>query len=773
MKTGGRADTPLMRSWLEHYGAAPAPTTPQKRGPGYHQRRCAELMAHVAARKSRVTALMDLRRHCVEKSAHRWPLPSCHLNHQENQKSKAFKENQKLNEIKLREKQVEEEEREAAEARVAFLVGWPPTLNRSEPVKMDRYLIDAPRISPLDVREWRAALLGMSNLKQLVVAKQVPFAVTWIAELPFVLDSFGSAGSLTGAWAEMLRQSDVKELSLNGELFAQLPTLPRLHTIKVRPADVARFAETHEVLDVWLWSGSPYSGEAILQETDLCRFAQSPARLHSICLGAKQILQLLAAAPALLTGLQHIALDKDEKWFLFGLGTRRLPAVLYKLGLALDGRFPDLKSLMLAAELSPGDLSCLLIADKGLVFSRILSRLCSAPLLRTFHFCAYDSCITLTKWGQVDEELHVADWAEHSELGVAPRGLRRADWDPRKQGARQPGSAHRARTCTLSFAARIAVQLFAGHLDPAQNDPLSIGFAFTPGSWRANRLPSPGGAARLRDYNDRGGGEDGRSLLRVRRRTVAVGAIDGDASATGGSREPACSGGVWMDCQCAAGTGLNRRHQMFSPLPETNQRSPRLNMEGHIEGREPLPQPRLKKKKWSLKRPALRPATAIPIPPQRLRKPLPPTDDLREMKAYFSDPVHEQEWQDAIAAFEKIRVPKVSRDGKGNNEGTSEALSCRRGPRRDRFRPSASLGKIGTLGRMQRRKGHTFRRRRKIVKTAEGFTQDVEFFSPAITVGMERGPLAEVFEVLVGGNEKRHRGRQEEGVKKDDGIGSE
>ncbi|KAJ7762071.1 hypothetical protein DFH07DRAFT_957074 [Mycena maculata] len=115
-----------------------------------------------------------------------------------------------------------------------------------------------------------------------------------------------------------------------------------------------------------------------------------------------------------LSAVEHVILDEDDDWWSFGFLLTPIPNRLRLVATGLDTRFPVLKTLMFVPEMNPFDIGSRLIADIGLLFSRSLKPLCTAPQLRTFHFCAYDGCLTLENWGRADEELHVADWKEHS-----------------------------------------------------------------------------------------------------------------------------------------------------------------------------------------------------------------------------------------------------------------------------------------------------------------------------------------------------------------------
>lgn len=68
---------------------------------------------------------------------------------------------------------------------------------------------------------------------------------------------------------------------------------------------------------------------------------------------------------------------------------------------ALDHRFTDLKTLLLlcivASEAFP-----LTPLSKSEAFATAMSKLCTAPVLRTFHFCTHEGCVTHHNWGMED-----------------------------------------------------------------------------------------------------------------------------------------------------------------------------------------------------------------------------------------------------------------------------------------------------------------------------------------------------------------------------------
>ncbi|KAJ7750131.1 hypothetical protein DFH07DRAFT_961543 [Mycena maculata] len=280
--------------------------------------------------------------------------------------------------------------------------------------------------------EWNRALLRMCNLKHLVISQGVPLVRETVSRPPFRLTGFGARCMVIGAWAELVASQTTLEILFleAGFVAPQMPTLPQLASLRAKPAEVARFMQSPTLVDVWLWSGSPNSGQAGLTSPEILHLGLSPSRLLTIRLGTGQLCLLLSEAPMVLSTVEHIVIDEDNDWWSFSYLLTTMPNRLQGVGAGLDTRFPRLRTLMFVSEMNPEDIGnrriwgsqpwglapqrdSRLIADIGLVFARGLRPLCTAPRLRTFHFCAFDGCLTLKKWGGVDEELHVAVWEEH------------------------------------------------------------------------------------------------------------------------------------------------------------------------------------------------------------------------------------------------------------------------------------------------------------------------------------------------------------------------
>ncbi|KAJ7719359.1 hypothetical protein DFH07DRAFT_784675 [Mycena maculata] len=111
IQKGGRADTPLLKAWLNHYEAQA--TTAAGSAPDFHERKWAALRARVATRKACLDALMDLCRRVLKESARKWPRPRCHMHH---------KENQCQDQVRLRQQEEAAHEQKARATRVEHLM---------------------------------------------------------------------------------------------------------------------------------------------------------------------------------------------------------------------------------------------------------------------------------------------------------------------------------------------------------------------------------------------------------------------------------------------------------------------------------------------------------------------------------------------------------------------------------------------------------------------------------------------------------------------------
>ncbi|KAJ7772709.1 hypothetical protein DFH07DRAFT_953168 [Mycena maculata] len=131
----------------------------------------------------------------------------------------------------------------------------------------------------LDPAQWDRVLCAMSNLRNLIIAPDVPLDIEMIPRLPFRLRHFGAHSSVGGPWAQFIAtQPELEELAFNDDFLGTVPSsaqLPLLCSIKGRPADLSKFAL------------------------------------------AEQLVALFNAAPKLVKPLEHIVLDEDLTWFHF------------------------------------------------------------------------------------------------------------------------------------------------------------------------------------------------------------------------------------------------------------------------------------------------------------------------------------------------------------------------------------------------------------------------------------------------------------------------
>ncbi|KAJ6535892.1 hypothetical protein B0H10DRAFT_2221211 [Mycena sp. CBHHK59/15] len=118
MRKAGQPATPQLKVWLNHYrGPSPSKMLPSC-SPNFHQRKRAELVARVAAKKARHDHLMDLRAQAIKASAHKWLRPRCHPHNGENQERQRAE-----NRAEETRKVVEHaKERAAAKVRVGILM---------------------------------------------------------------------------------------------------------------------------------------------------------------------------------------------------------------------------------------------------------------------------------------------------------------------------------------------------------------------------------------------------------------------------------------------------------------------------------------------------------------------------------------------------------------------------------------------------------------------------------------------------------------------------
>ncbi|KAF7358322.1 hypothetical protein MVEN_00881700 [Mycena venus] len=114
MHLDGDLPTGPLEIWLDHY----RPIDPPARGPQFSERKRAELVARVAAKKAAHKWLLEMRNRAAQVSATKWPRPRCHPQPLENVENyaKARREEQEC-----RAQEVAKE-RASAAARISHLV---------------------------------------------------------------------------------------------------------------------------------------------------------------------------------------------------------------------------------------------------------------------------------------------------------------------------------------------------------------------------------------------------------------------------------------------------------------------------------------------------------------------------------------------------------------------------------------------------------------------------------------------------------------------------
>ncbi|KAJ6486560.1 hypothetical protein C8R47DRAFT_1278228 [Mycena vitilis] len=262
----------------------------------------------------------------------------------------------------------------------------------------------------VDPGEWALVLPAMKRLGWLMVCSTVPCPPNIVPSITFRLWAFGSYSSIIGSWIDLIAsQSGLRELLFWSEYYGPTPgadKLPLLRSIRGRPADVARFAHAHPLLDIWFFV-PPFGPGQSLKRADLDRFASSDTRLVTVRMRPSQFMTLFRAAPRVLTSLSHIVLEEELAWSDFTDGS-----VLASLFATLDDRFPSLRSVCLA--FYSFAFNCtrtrrLLNRADGAYFARLLVPLHRAPLLNALRIFAADGCASYDNWGTPNEVVSYED----------------------------------------------------------------------------------------------------------------------------------------------------------------------------------------------------------------------------------------------------------------------------------------------------------------------------------------------------------------------------
>ncbi|KAF8187855.1 hypothetical protein K438DRAFT_1764565 [Mycena galopus ATCC 62051] len=430
--------------WLDFHGA---PTLAIPHNPSASKGRRSALLAqlvakktHADAKKARADRLQDLRTKAIKASASQWPRPHCHPQHKHNLEA-------------ARKKREEEEGRKAAEhakeralidARVAFLMKmreagrkggvvctpprlfsrneWAVTAN-SPPSKIQSLQFEDPSVD-VDPRVWSLIFPQMANLWFLGIARPFPLSMAAVSALTCRLTTFEAMCSLYGNWGELIcSQPGIDELILHSKYIARVPAadqLPRLRRLRAHPRVVSRFAEIHQLVDVWFCTGEVL-GKTNLSPHALTRLSASPSRLSTVRISAPDFLLALAAAPALFSMLEHLVLDEHMTWSDFTVLSHMgslANSTFGEVACALDCNVPYLRSLFLLCShtthsrahrrrLSTNDAEC---------FARVLASNSRAPGLLEFLFYAMDGYAIWTGWGQEDEKLSYLGLAAHRRI---------------------------------------------------------------------------------------------------------------------------------------------------------------------------------------------------------------------------------------------------------------------------------------------------------------------------------------------------------------------
>ncbi|KAJ6586359.1 hypothetical protein DFH09DRAFT_1075305 [Mycena vulgaris] len=265
--------------------------------------------------------------------------------------------------------------------------------------------------------EWEFVLPALCNLRQLVIAHNVPLESRILHFITFKLRVFESHCRVYGPWAEFLAtQSGLEQVAFHSDLFGPVPLLPLLRSVQGCPEDLSRFAQRHSLEDAWFSLGHPW-GRRTLSRSDLRRFNLSPSQLLTLCIMAPQLLLLMYSAPAMLKTLRHLMLDEDLAWYRFTPQT-----VLARAARALAEYTPLLQSLTLIAFPGMGErgLHPSLDVSQAPIFATALAPFCASAKLATFHFCGIDRCGTWRNWGREGEEVVYAELEEHGPWDLDP-----------------------------------------------------------------------------------------------------------------------------------------------------------------------------------------------------------------------------------------------------------------------------------------------------------------------------------------------------------------
>ncbi|KAK7051850.1 hypothetical protein R3P38DRAFT_2501692 [Favolaschia claudopus] len=242
--------------------------------------------------------------------------------------------------------------------------------------------------STVNLEQWEIVFPGLVNLTVLEISALIHLPRSIIPRVTCRLEHFTSNGSISATWAEFLAtQHTLASLFVDIDFAGPFPSpqqIPKLQSVKARPADIARFAP-HALQDLWFLTDG-IDSVYTLRATDLVRFATSPARLVAIRISAPQLIQLLEAAPRILRMLRHVVLDEDQSWSRFTF-EREAPVREFSLHFFC---------------------SRLMMRSRPL-FAKYLGLFCTAPQLRVLNFFAFDGYARWAHWRESAEVMVYQD----------------------------------------------------------------------------------------------------------------------------------------------------------------------------------------------------------------------------------------------------------------------------------------------------------------------------------------------------------------------------
>ncbi|KAJ7622468.1 hypothetical protein FB45DRAFT_870655 [Roridomyces roridus] len=105
-------------------------------------------------------------------------------------------------------------------------------------------------------QEWESVVPLLTELKYLVINKNIPMSEGLLQRVPFRLEVFKALGPVLEPWVQLLAsQGDLHHLYFRQDLTFPVPNrrqLPRLTSLKASPQVVAEFLAVHPLEQVWV-----------------------------------------------------------------------------------------------------------------------------------------------------------------------------------------------------------------------------------------------------------------------------------------------------------------------------------------------------------------------------------------------------------------------------------------------------------------------------------------------------------------------------------------